>query len=226
MSEVWTLPAKDFVEASARVVKFPGVSCFAFRELLLYLYTDRAPSPRLSPSNCLSVIELANRLCLPESFCRRLQPFSGKFTLMTIFREIYLILSAGNKHFDFKSFAEADLPRRGRRRRQDGEGLGDEGRQSRGRRGGHGGRAQDHRILPSESLIIFVKSWDPQIYCSPFLKVHNALQLGDWCLHYLAQNYNQICRKFPKVLRTFHPENQAWLNVHRWPPIWYVDTSH
>ena len=56
---------KDFVEASARVVKFPGVSCFAFRELLLYLYTDRAPSPRLSPSNCLQVIELANRLCLP-----------------------------------------------------------------------------------------------------------------------------------------------------------------
>ena len=55
----------------------------------------------------------------------------------------------------------------------------------------------------------------------PFLQVHNALQLGDWCLHYLAQNYNQICRKFPKVLRTFHPENQAWLNVHRWPPIWY-----
>ena len=56
---------KDFVEASARVVKFPGVSCFAFRELLLYLYTDRAPSPRLSPANCLQVIELANRLCLP-----------------------------------------------------------------------------------------------------------------------------------------------------------------
>ena len=25
----------------------------------------------------------------------------------------------------------------------------------------------------------------------PFIKVHNALQLGDWCLHYLAQNYNQ-----------------------------------
>ena len=56
---------KDFVESSARVVKFPGVSCFAFRELLLYLYTDRAPSPRLSPANCLQVIELANRLCLP-----------------------------------------------------------------------------------------------------------------------------------------------------------------
>ena len=70
------------MEASARVVKFPGVSCFAFRELLLYLYTDRAPSPRLSPSNCLSVIELANRLCLPESenfLGKFLRPSPGKF---------------------------------------------------------------------------------------------------------------------------------------------------
>ena len=55
------------MESSARVVKLPGVRCFAFRELLLYLYTDRAPSDRLSAANCLSVIELANRLCLPES---------------------------------------------------------------------------------------------------------------------------------------------------------------
>ena len=50
--------------------------------------------------------------------------------------------------------------------------------------------------------------------------MHNADQLSDWCLSYLAQSYNQICRKYPKVLRNLYPENQAWLNVHRWPPIW------
>ncbi len=32
---------------------------FSFQELLYYLYTDQ--SPRVSPSNCLGVIELANR---------------------------------------------------------------------------------------------------------------------------------------------------------------------
>jgi len=75
----------DFIESSAKVVKFPGVTRylyytikktllliflliifhilfvfrFAFKELLYYLYTDR--SPRVSPSNCLGVMELANR---------------------------------------------------------------------------------------------------------------------------------------------------------------------
>ena len=51
-------------------------------------------------------------------------------------------------------------------------------------------------------------------------QVHNAEQLSDWCLSYLSQSYNSICRKFPKVLRNLHPENQAALNVNRWPPIW------
>ena len=52
------------------------------------------------------------------------------------------------------------------------------------------------------------------------LQVHNAEQLSDWCLSYLSQNYNGICRKFPKILRGMLPENQASLNVNRWPPIW------
>ena len=45
-------------------------------------------------------------------------------------------------------------------------------------------------------------------------------QLSDWCMNYLAQNYNAICRKFPKVLRNLLPENQAALNLNRWPPVW------
>ena len=55
-----------------------------------------------------------------------------------------------------------------------------------------------------------------------FFQVHNAGQLGEFCLRYLSQNYNSICRKFPKILRNLHPENQACLNVNRWPPIWYL----
>ena len=54
-------------------------------------------------------------------------------------------------------FAEADHLGRGCRRRQDGEGFGvSRGRWSGGRRSirGHGGRAQDHRILPSEQVAL------------------------------------------------------------------------
>jgi len=53
-------------------------------------------------------------------------------------------------------------------------------------------------------------------------QIHNADQLSDWCLSYLAQNYNTVCRRFPKVLRSLYPENQAALNINRWPPIWYL----
>ncbi len=53
-------------------------------------------------------------------------------------------------------------------------------------------------------------------------QLHGADQLADWCLAYLAQNYDAVCRRFPKALRNLHPENQAWLNLNRWPPVWYI----
>ena len=53
-------------------------------------------------------------------------------------------------------------------------------------------------------------------------QVHNAEQLSAWCLSYLAHNYNTVARRFPKVLRSLLPENQAFLNLNRWPPIWYL----
>jgi len=53
-------------------------------------------------------------------------------------------------------------------------------------------------------------------------QIHNANQLSLWCLSYLAMNYNAACRRFPKVLRSLLPENQAYLNINRWPPIWYL----
>ena len=67
-------------------------------------------------------------------------------------------------------------------------------------------------------------------------QIHNADQLSDWSLSYIANNYNTACRRcnpdkifsrkksfsrrFPKVLRGLVPENQAYLNLNRWPPIW------
>ncbi|XP_018015583.1 rho-related BTB domain-containing protein 1 isoform X2 [Hyalella azteca] len=54
------------------------------------------------------------------------------------------------------------------------------------------------------------------------LQLHNANQLVEWCLVHLASSYNNVCQKHSKLLRSLHPENQAWLNRHRWPPVWYL----
>ena len=54
-----------FKEASARVIQFPGVQRLTFYQLLFYLYTDTC-SPSVTASNCVELIALANRLCLPR----------------------------------------------------------------------------------------------------------------------------------------------------------------
>eukprot|EP00092_Neocalanus_flemingeri_P023709 GFUD01025714.1.p1 GENE.GFUD01025714.1~~GFUD01025714.1.p1 ORF type:complete len:574 (+),score=111.78 GFUD01025714.1:98-1819(+) len=141
----------DFIESSARVVKFPGVTRFAFQELLYFLYTDRPP--RVSATNCLGVVELANRLVLPR--------------LMTLLEKT--VIDEMNKTLE----------------------KGDD--------------------VCEEALKILQAC-----------QIHNADQLSEWCLAYLAQNYNTVCRRFPKVLRTLFPENQAFLNINRYPPIWYL----
>ncbi|XP_067324567.1 rho-related BTB domain-containing protein 2-like [Anolis sagrei] len=51
---------------------------------------------------------------------------------------------------------------------------------------------------------------------------HNARQLAAWCLHYLCTNYNSVCRRFPREMKYMSPENQAYFERHRWPPIWYL----
>ncbi|KFM82121.1 Rho-related BTB domain-containing protein 1, partial [Stegodyphus mimosarum] len=55
----------DFRESSAKVVHFPGVTKCCFQQLLVYLYTDEIDDS-VNPSNCLELLELANRLCLPR----------------------------------------------------------------------------------------------------------------------------------------------------------------
>lgn len=53
-------------------------------------------------------------------------------------------------------------------------------------------------------------------------QIHNADQLSDFCLYYITVHYNEICHNNVKLLRSLHPENQAFLNRNRWPPIWYL----
>ena len=82
-----------FKEASARVIQFPGVQRLTFYQLLFYLYTGNfyyyykefifvsnsrkklifyfinkldTCSPGVTASNCVDLIALANRLCLPR----------------------------------------------------------------------------------------------------------------------------------------------------------------
>ncbi|XP_074856257.1 rho-related BTB domain-containing protein 1 isoform X4 [Carettochelys insculpta] len=51
---------------------------------------------------------------------------------------------------------------------------------------------------------------------------HNANQLAAWCLHYICTNYNSVCSKFRKEIKTKSPDNQEYFERHRWPPVWYL----
>ncbi|XP_051551869.1 rho-related BTB domain-containing protein 1-like isoform X2 [Myxocyprinus asiaticus] len=71
---------------------------------------------------------------------------------------------------------------------------------------------------------------------------HNAKQLSTWCLHHICTNYNSVCCKFPKDMKTMspvtrngnwscqaskrtqqhHKENQKHFEKHRWPPVWFL----
>ncbi|KYN23348.1 Rho-related BTB domain-containing protein 2 [Trachymyrmex cornetzi] len=53
-------------------------------------------------------------------------------------------------------------------------------------------------------------------------QLHNADQLADWCMNHLCVNYNKLCKMSPRSVRLLHPENQEYLNEHRWPPVWYL----
>lgn len=42
----------------------PGVKEYSFHKLLCYIYSDEIPA--ILAENCLNLLELANRLCLPR----------------------------------------------------------------------------------------------------------------------------------------------------------------
>uniref|UniRef100_A0A336LIY4 CSON003709 protein n=1 Tax=Culicoides sonorensis TaxID=179676 RepID=A0A336LIY4_CULSO len=47
------------------------------------------------------------------------------------------------------------------------------------------------------------------------VKLHNAHQLAEWLMSYLCINYNTICKRSLKILKSLHPENQEYLREHR-----------
>lgn len=52
---------------------------------------------------------------------------------------------------------------------------------------------------------------------------HNAPQLSAWCLHFMATNYNDLCRDQGKELNTALEEKTLeYLEKNRWPPVWYL----
>jgi Rho-related BTB domain-containing protein 1/2 len=53
-------------------------------------------------------------------------------------------------------------------------------------------------------------------------QMHNADQLADFCLYWISVNYCDAGEKLGRLLRSLHPENQAYLNMHRWPPVWFI----
>lgn len=142
----------DFCESSAKIVQFPGVSRECFKQLLVYLYTDRVDTT-VSSANCLPLLELANRLCLP----RLVASIEQK-----VVSELIEMCQKG--------------------------------------------------INTTE---LTLKLLEP-------CQIHNAEQLAEWCLHDIAINYNSVCLNNMKLLRKLHPENQAYLNKNRWPPVWYT----
>lgn len=141
----------DYRESLAKVVRFPGVRKEIFQRLLYFIYTDECPV--VKATDCIEILELANRLCLPRLI---------SLIEHQIIEELKIMAEAG---YDI---TEHTL----------------------------------HLLEPSQ--------------------LHNADQLADWCMNNIAVNYNIICKQSPKLLRNLHPENQAFLNRCRWPPIWYL----
>merc|ERR1719233_113447 len=52
--------------------------------------------------------------------------------------------------------------------------------------------------------------------------VHNAPQLYNWCMVYLAQNYTTLTTSFQDIFKTLSPDTQTAIKMHQWPPSWFV----
>ena len=68
--------------------------------------------------------------------------------------------------------------------------------------------------------------------------MYNAPQLAAWCLAHLGHNYTSLASQHARsvvrsrghvsrvtmcrMMRSLSPDNQALLNLSRWPPAWYI----
>ncbi|XP_067321756.1 rho-related BTB domain-containing protein 1 isoform X1 [Anolis sagrei] len=83
--------------------------------------------------------------------------------------------------------------------------------------------AEQHAVQELTKTAMSGVSIDGEVLC--YLEIaqfHNANQLAAWCLHYICTNYNSVCSKFRKEIKTKSPDNQEYFERHRWPPVWYL----
>lgn len=142
----------DFLESFSKLIKFPGVSKQTFNQLLYYFYTDSVKCD-VNFSNCIKLLELANRLCLIRLVCLVEEKIIHDLTIIS----------------------------------------------------------EESTDLASETCLALLEP----------CQIHNCDQLADFCLYYLSVNYKDVSQRQSKILRSLHPENQAYLNRNRWPPIWF-----
>ena len=69
-----------------------------------------------------------------------------------------------------------------------------------------------------ESIFMWCDWCECKFLCS--IQWHNAEQLADWCMWYLAINYSHVYTTSAKLLRQLEPSNQVQLTTCRWPPTW------
>lgn len=50
-------------------------------------------------------------------------------------------------------------------------------------------------------------------------QAHNASQLSNWCLHFIASNYS-VFESSP-FFSLLEGENKEYVEEHRWPPLSY-----
>jgi len=53
-------------------------------------------------------------------------------------------------------------------------------------------------------------------------QLHNAERLAEFCMIFIASNYDTISRNHGKLFKELDPENRQWILQNRWPPVWYV----
>ncbi|GFY66642.1 rho-related BTB domain-containing protein 1 [Trichonephila inaurata madagascariensis] len=144
--------AATFTDIAELKIPFPGVTKEAFDIFLHYLYTDSVDES-LSVENCLPVIELANRLCLPR------------------------LISVAELHI-----------------------------------------VQKLSTMKAKGISLNEQVFKLLEPC----QVHNADQLAEWCQYYIIILYQDISLNAPKLIRSLHPDNQAYLNKNRWPPAHFL----
>lgn len=142
-----------------------------FYQLVHFLYKDSLDES-VNVNNCVLLLELANRLCLP----RLLSLTENK--VISDLRKMMIPLTPGSEGQVSFSFSSSSF-------------LG----------------------IDSVTEVI-LSLLEPS-------QTHNADQLADFCLHHISVNYRDIAHKHSKMLRSLHPENQAYLNRNRWPPVWF-----